>query len=68
MSNDPLTPKPLEIFMRQYYEPDLLRRTLDCTRLGTCSKEFKTLPSISNLNRAQPALGAPLARSPLQNR
>jgi WD40 repeat protein len=68
MSNDPLTPKPLEIFMRQYYEPDLLRRTLDCTRLGTCSKEFKTLPSISNLNRAQPALREPLARSPLQNR
>lgn len=40
-------PLPLDIFMRQYYEPDLLRRILSGER-------FKPLPSIAEINRVQP--------------
>jgi len=47
MSNDPLKPLPLEIFMRQYYEPRLLARLL-------AGEKLKPLPSLSELNRTQP--------------
>ncbi len=47
MSNDPLKPLPLEIFMRQYYEPRLLARIL-------AGEKLKPLPSLAELNRTQP--------------
>jgi WD40 repeat protein/uncharacterized caspase-like protein len=47
ISNDPLKPLPLEIFMRQYYEPRLLARIL-------AGEKFKPLPSLAELNRTQP--------------
>jgi len=47
LANDPLKPLPLEIFMRQYYEPRLLARVL-------AGETFKPLPSLSQLNRTQP--------------
>ena len=43
----PFTPLPLEIFMRQYYEPRLLARLLAGERLPP-------VPSIAALNRVQP--------------
>ncbi len=46
-SDDPLRPLPLEIFMRQYYEPRLLARIL-------AGEKFKPLPSLGELNRTQP--------------
>lgn len=43
----PMTPLPLEIFMRQYFEPALLRRTLK-------SEALPELPPLASLNRARP--------------
>jgi uncharacterized caspase-like protein len=49
-----LKPLPLDIFMRQYYEPDLWQRILKCNQENNCAKEFKPLPSIADINRVQP--------------
>ena len=47
ISDEPLKPQPLEIFMRQYYEPRLLARVV-------AGEKFKPLPSLAELNRTQP--------------
>jgi len=49
-SAEPFAPKPLKIFMRQYYEPDLFRRVLKCNEMDTCDREFAPLPPISEAN------------------
>lgn len=54
VSDQPFKPLPLEVFMRQYFEPNLLSRILNCTQTNTCEKEFKALPSIAEINRVQP--------------
>lgn len=54
VNDEILTPLPLDVFMRQYYEPGLLQRLLKCTRSGTCEIEFKPLPSIAEIDRVQP--------------
>jgi WD40 repeat protein len=54
MSDAPLTPLPLEIFMRDYYEPQLLPRLIRCNKENNCDKEFKPVRDISKLNRVQP--------------
>jgi hypothetical protein len=43
-----------QTFMRDYYEPGLYRRLLDCRASGTCAEAFKPLPSIASLNRVLP--------------
>ena len=43
-----------QTFMRDYYEPGLYRRLLDCRAGGTCAEAFKPLPSIASLNRVLP--------------
>jgi WD40 repeat protein/uncharacterized caspase-like protein len=45
--DDPLTPLPLEIFMRVYYEPRLLSRILN-------GEVFNPVPPMAKLNRVQP--------------
>jgi hypothetical protein len=62
VSDDPMTPRPLDLFTRQYYEPGLLGRLLKCVAANTCGKEFKSLPSIAKINRLQPALTLRTAR------
>jgi WD40 repeat protein/uncharacterized caspase-like protein len=47
MMDDPLRPVPLEIFMRDYYEPRLLGRVLG-------GETLPPLPRLDQLNRAQP--------------
>jgi WD40 repeat protein len=47
--DDPLNPLPLEIFMRDYYEPRLLTRLLQ-------GEKFAAIPDVSRLNRAQPGV------------
>ncbi len=47
MPDDPLTPLPLEIFMRDYYEPRLLPRIL-------AGEKFRPVRSLQDLNRVQP--------------
>ncbi len=54
LPDQPFTPKPLEIFMRQYYEPGLLQRVLKCTEDKNCNQVFKPLPLITQINRVQP--------------
>jgi WD40 repeat protein len=49
--NDEISnPLPLDIFMRQYYQPGLLRGVLN-------GEHFKSLPSIASINRVQPKVG-----------
>ena len=43
----PFTPRPLEIFMRDYYEPRLLSRLLD-------GETLRSVPDLSKLNQTQP--------------
>jgi WD40 repeat protein len=45
--DDPFKPLPLEIFMREYYEPRLLQRIV-------AGEKFKPVKSLSELNRVQP--------------
>jgi WD40 repeat protein len=47
INDETLRPLPLDVFMRQYYEPSLLRRVLN-------GEQFKALPSIADINRVQP--------------
>ncbi len=59
MPNDPLTPLPPEIFMRDYFEPRLLPRLLACReaqvkKADACKQEFKAVRPLTNVNRAQP--------------
>jgi len=58
MADEPLRPLPLEIFMRDYYEPGLLPRLLKCTgdKEHPCDKGFKPVRDISRLNRVQPSV------------
>ena len=50
----PMTSLPIEIFMRDYFEPNLLRRRLDCTLPDTCSTVFRPAPDLASLNRTLP--------------
>jgi WD40 repeat protein/tetratricopeptide (TPR) repeat protein len=49
MPDDPFNPLPLEIFMRDYYEPRLLARIL-------AGEKFRAVKDISKLNRMQPGV------------
>jgi WD40 repeat protein len=48
-SDEPLRPLSAEIFMRDYYEPRLLRRVLD-------GETFRDVRSLAGLDRAQPVI------------
>ncbi|MES0139626.1 hypothetical protein NKJ88_32640, partial [Mesorhizobium sp. M0016] len=61
MPDDPLRPLAPEIFMRDYYEPNLLGRLLACHEAVTsrknadaCKEAFKPVRSLASLNRIQP--------------
>jgi WD40 repeat protein len=47
VEDDPMNALPLEIFMRNYYEPRLLTRILN-------AEQWRELPDVSQLNRVQP--------------
>jgi WD40 repeat protein len=47
LTTDPLRPLPLEIFMRDFYEPDLMRRLLN-------EDHFRPVRALASLNYAQP--------------
>mgnify|MGYP001265005011 CR=1 FL=1 len=49
LSDDPFTPRPVEIFMREYYEPRLLQRLL-------AGEKLPPIKSIGDLNRTQPSV------------
>jgi hypothetical protein len=50
----PMKSLPIEIFMRDYLEPNLLRRRLDCTIDDSCAKAFRPAPDLTAINRVQP--------------
>jgi hypothetical protein len=50
----PLKPLSFEIFMRDYYEPQLLPRLLNCNAQNNCPQEFVQIPQLAELNRNQP--------------
>ena len=52
--SEPLRLLPIDIFLRQYYEPKLLARILKCNEENNCEQEFKPLPDLNTLNRSQP--------------
>lgn len=54
--NAQLSAFPLEIFMRDYFEPKLLSRFLKCTETGDCNNEFEPVRDISSINRTQPKI------------
>ncbi|MCU1267882.1 MAG: (Myosin heavy-chain) kinase [Acidobacteria bacterium] len=54
LSDAPLSPQPLEIYMRDYYEPQLLSRLLRCEAEKNCATEFKPLRDLATLNRVLP--------------
>lgn len=43
-----------QTFMRDFYEPGLYRKLLDCREADTCEDVFKQLPSVASLNRVLP--------------
>src|SRR5437588_5086867 len=46
---------PLDVFMRDYYEPKLFDRLMACTENDTCNKgEFRKVRSLSELNIVRP--------------
>jgi WD40 repeat protein len=47
ISDEPMKPLPLEIFMREYYEPRLVQRIIG-------GEKFKPVKSLAELNRLQP--------------
>jgi hypothetical protein len=53
-ADTPMKSLPVETFMRDYFEPNLLRRRLDCTLPATCTKVFHPAPDLSQLNRTLP--------------
>ncbi|RWQ29370.1 MAG: WD40 repeat domain-containing protein, partial [Mesorhizobium sp.] len=61
MPDDPLRPLSPEIFMRDYFEPNLLGRLLACheaeasgKNAEACAEAFKPVRSLVSLNRIQP--------------
>jgi hypothetical protein len=45
-----------QTFMRDYFEPQLTRRRIDCTIARNCADVFKALPPIAALNRVLPSV------------
>lgn len=54
MPDNSFDPLSFEVFMRDYYEPNLLPRLLKCTEENNCNQEFKPVRNLTELNRTQP--------------
>ena len=54
MPDAPFTPLSFEVFMRDYYEPNLLPSLLKCNEENNCDQEFKPVRNLTELNRTQP--------------
>lgn len=50
----PFTPLAPQTFMRDYYEPRLAQRLLDCAEAATCETVFPPLRALASLNRTLP--------------
>jgi hypothetical protein len=45
-----------QTFMRDYYQPGLMHRLLDCSATDTCAAAFKPVPDLATLNRILPVV------------
>jgi hypothetical protein len=55
MPDAPLQSLAPQTFMRDYYQPGLMRRLLECTAAQTdCAARFPPIPSLTSLNRVLP--------------
>lgn len=45
---------PLDVFIRDYYEPKLFERLINCTEQDICKQEFRETRSLSELNIVRP--------------
>ncbi|HEY5723743.1 MAG TPA: hypothetical protein VIT45_15635 [Allosphingosinicella sp.] len=54
MADAPFQSLAPQTFMRDYFEPRLAQRLIDCTSAGTCASAFKPLPPVAALNRVLP--------------
>lgn len=54
MPDDPLRSLPVENFLRDYYEPQLLKRLLVCRAAGACETALPRPPPLVGLNRVPP--------------
>jgi WD40 repeat protein len=45
---------PLDVFMRDYYEPKLFEHLLNCVKKDTCDEEFRQTRNLSELNVVRP--------------
>lgn len=54
MADAPWQSLPPQTFMRDYFEPELVEKTVDCTLAGNCANVLKPLRDIASLNRLLP--------------
>jgi len=54
MSDRPFQSLAPQTFMRDYYEPQLIRKLMDCTAAASCARVMKPVPPVAGLNRQLP--------------
>ncbi|WP_197041905.1 caspase family protein, partial [Sandarakinorhabdus oryzae] len=54
MSDEPFTSLAPQTLMRDYYEPQLITKLMDCTLAGTCARVLHPVPPVAGLNRLLP--------------
>jgi hypothetical protein len=54
MSDRPFQSLAPQTLMRDYYEPQLIRKLMDCAAANNCMRVLKPLPSLAGLNRQLP--------------
>jgi uncharacterized caspase-like protein len=54
MADAPWQSLPSQTFMRDYFEPELLRKTVDCTLADSCARVLRPVRDIARLNRLLP--------------
>ena len=59
MADAPFQSLPAQTFMRDYFEPRLASKLLDCTAAGTCATALAKLPPLASLNRVLPQVTIP---------
>ena len=45
---------PLDIFMRDYFEPKMFQRWINCSEIDNCESEFREIRDLSELNTVRP--------------
>ncbi len=54
MPDEPFQSLPPQTLMRDYYEPQLISKLMDCTAAGNCARVLPPAPPVAGLNRLLP--------------